>query len=188
MNFSKKVAIQGFLVGLSLLFGTVEHQFSLAGMHLLIGLYLVPLLVVNDLFGFKSGFWSCFAVCLIRMLFLSNAGVLGFLLYLSPVIYMLLRKRYVCSWGKWIFFDFIGVLLTILCKIPLYFLFLTSYLRIDFIQAKNVLMGGLILANVIGMSVAVILSRLIDFRKYLMEGDNRYDEFESEKLDEKDCN
>ncbi len=188
MNLSKKVAIQGLLVGLSIWIGTIEHQFSLAGMHLLVGLYLVPLFVVVDLFGFKSGFWSCFAVCFIRMLFFSNAGVLGALLYLSPVIYMFFRRRYSCGLGKLVLFDSLGLLLTISVKVPLYLLFLTSYLKIDFVQAKNILIGGSIFANIIGFSVAIVLSRLVDFRKYLGESDTKDDKIEREKLNEENCN
>ena len=171
MNLSKKIAIQGLLVALSLWIGTIEHYFSVAGIYLLVGLYLLPLFVINDWFGFKVGFWSCFAVCFIRMLFFSSAGILGFVLYLCPVIYMFFRAKE-CSLKKLIFFDIVGVLLTMLVKMPIFFFFLTSYLNMSFEKARSMILNYMIFTNIIGFSISIVLSRLIVFKKYLKSEDS----------------
>ena len=91
MRSSREIAIEGFLVALSVMIGVIEHQFSIVGVQILQGLYIIPILFIQDMFGLKSGFWCLFSSSLIRTFFFSCAGILGFLARMSVFFYMIFK-------------------------------------------------------------------------------------------------
>lgn len=159
MNMSKKVAIEGFLVGVSIWIGIMEHHFSLMEIQILQGMYLIPIFIIRDLFGFKSGVCCIILSSFIRCIFFSKAGILGFLIRIVPIIYLYFRKDKECNIKTIIFFDLIGIFLTLLCKIPLHYLFFIKYLQIDASQMKNMFVNYLLITNLLRLSISVIISR-----------------------------
>lgn len=160
---SKEIAIEGFLVSLSVIIGVIEHQFSLVGIQIIQGLYVIPILFVQDMFGLKSGFWCLFSSSLIRTFFFSCAGVLGFLARMSVFFYMLLRKQRTSNLYKLCLFDLVGILLAIFVKIPCAYAFWKQVCSFNELEMIEGIIKIIIPTNLLRLVIVVVLSRVIKF-------------------------
>ena len=171
-NISKKVAIEGLLVGLAVWIGVLEHQFSFSVVQIFQGFGIIPILMVQDLFGLSSGVWCLFSYCLIRTIFFSRASVLGFLMKISVIFYMFFRKKNSDKIYKIIFFDLIGIIIAILAKIPISYMFWKGTLGINSTQATHIITKYMIPMNLARMVIAIFISRVIKTEKYYKKLDS----------------
>ena len=156
----RKIAIEGVLVSLSIVIGIIDHQIGTIGIKFLNLMYLLPLLIAEDMFGTKSGILCLCSANIIRSVFFSKSGILGFLLRLSAIVYMFFRRRN-DSWQKCLIFDLIGIFFTMLIQYPASYMFykaLINFADIKFIM-YNVLMDSL------SFLIVVIISRIINLKR-----------------------
>ena len=156
-KLSKKIAIEGIFISLSLVIGIIDHQLGTLGIKFLNLMYLLPLFLVEDMFGTKSGVLCLCLANTIKSIFFSKSGILGFLLRQSATIYMFFRKKNY-SWKKCFIFDLIGIFLTMVIQYPASYIFyktLINFNNIKFIM-YNVFMDSL------SFLIVVIISRIID--------------------------
>ena len=171
-NISKKVAVEGLLVGLSVWIGVFEHQFSFSVVQIFQGFGIIPILMIQDLFGLSSGVWCLFSYCLIRTIFFSRASVLGFLMKMSVVFYMFFRKKKSDRIYKIIIFDLIGIIISIIVKIPISYIFWRGTLGINSTQAMYIITKYMIPMNFARMVIAILVSRIIKTEKYYKKLDS----------------
>lgn len=155
----RKVAIEGVLVSLSIVIGIIDHQIGTIGIKFLNLMYLLPLFIAEDMFGTKSGIFCLCSANVIKSIFFSKSGILGFLLRLSAIVYMLFRRNN--SWQKCLIFDLIGIFFTMLIQYPASYMFyktLINFADIKFIM-YNVLMDSL------SFLIVVIISRVINIKR-----------------------
>ena len=171
-NISKKVAIEGLLVGLSVWIGIFEHQLSSSVVQVFQGFGIIPILMIQDLFGLGSGVWCLFSYCLIRTIFFSRASFLGFLMKISVVFYMLFRKKNSDKLYKIIAFDLMGTFIAILAKIPISYMFWKGILGINSVQTMHIITKYMIPMNLIRMMIAIFISRIIKVEKYYKKLDS----------------
>ena len=160
MNKSiQKIAVEGILISTSIVIGIIDHQLGTIGIKFLNLMYLLPLFLIEDMFGTKSGILCLFSANMIKSIFFSKSGILGFLLRLSAIVYMLFRKRG-NSWKKCFIFDLIGILLTMLIQYPASYIFYKSLIKFDNIKfiMYNIFMDSL------SFLIVVIISRVINLK------------------------
>lgn len=162
---SKEIAIEGFLVALSVIIGLIEHQFSIVGINIFQGLYVLPILFIQDMFGLKSGFWCLFSSTLIRAFFFSSAGILGFFARMSVFFYMILRKQESSSWYNVCLFDTIGIIFAIFMKVPFAYAFWRQVCSFNELEMIEGIIKIIIPTNLLRLLVMVILSRIIKINK-----------------------
>lgn len=165
-NISKKIAIEGLLVGFSVWIGVLEHQFSFSAVQIFQGFGLIPIFMIQDLFGLSSGIWCLFSYSLIRSIFFSRASVLGFLMKISVIFYMLFRRKNSDRIYKVVIFDLIGIIISILAKIPVSYIFWKRILGIDDIQVIDIITKYMIPINLARMTLVVFVSRTIRVERY----------------------
>ena len=157
-KLSQKIAVEGILVSLSIVIGIIDHQLGIIGIKFLNLMYLLPIFFAEDLFGTKSGILCLFSANLIKSIFFSKSGVLGFLLRLSAFVYMIFRKKN-DLWKKTFVFDLIGIVLTMLIQFPASYIFYKSIVNNFGFIIYNVLM------DMLNFSFVVIVSRIINFKR-----------------------
>lgn len=162
---SKEIAIEGFLVALSVIIGLIEHQFSIVGVQIFQGLYVLPILFIQDVFGLKAGFWCLFSSSLIRTFFFSCAGILGFFARMSVFFYMILRKKESSDLCKIYLFDVLGVIFAILMKVPFAYAFWKQVCSFNELEMIEGIVKIIIPTNLLRLLVIVILSRIIKIDK-----------------------
>lgn len=165
-NISKKVAIEGLLIGLSVWIGVFEHQFSFSAIQIFQGFGLIPILMIQDLFGLSSGILCLFSYSLIRSIFFSRASILGFLMKISVVFYMLFRRKNSDKVYKIVLFDVVGIIIAILAKIPISYIFWKRALGISGTQTIDIITKYMIPMNLARMVLAVFVSRVVKVEKY----------------------
>ena len=162
---SKEIAIEGFLVALSVIIGLIEHQFSIVGIQIFQGLYVLPILFIQDIFGLKAGFWCLLSSSLIRAFFFSCAGILGFFARMSVFFYMILRKKKVSDLFKIYLFDILGIIFAVFMKIPFAYAFWRQVCSFNEIEMIEGIVKIIIPTNLLRLLVIVILSRIIKISK-----------------------
>ena len=168
---SKEIAIEGFLVGLSITTGIVEHQFNILGFSMLQGLSLLPIFFIQDMFGLKTGFWCLFSSTLIRSILFSCAGIFGFLARMSAFFYMIFRNRRTTKLYQIYIFDLIGIIISIFVKIPFAYSFWRQIYNYNGSTMMDVIIKVIIPTNFLRLLIVVLLSRIIkmdNFKKYYM--------------------
>ena len=166
---SKKIAIEGFLVALSVIIGLIEHQFSIVGIQIFQGLYVLPILFIQDIFGLKAGFWCLFSSSLIRTFFFSCAGILGFFSRMSVFFYMILRKQESSNLYKMYLFDAVGIIFAILVKLPFAYAFWRQICSFNELEMLEAIIKVIIPTNLSRLLIVVILSRIIKIDKLTMK-------------------
>lgn len=161
-NSMRKIAIEGLLSGTSVLIGLIDHQIGISGIKIFNAFYLLPILIAQDILGFYAGALCLLSSSLIRGIFFSKSGLMGFLIRISFVVYMMFRKRESEKRWKVVLFDIIGLIAILVSQLPLLITFYKSSFGVEnqFLILYNTL------EDVFKLSLVIVCSRLIDVRRF----------------------
>ncbi len=158
----RKIAIEGFLSGVSVLIGLIDHQIGISGVKIFNAFYLLPILVAQDILGFYAGVLCLLSSSLIRGIFFSKSGIIGFLIRISFIVYMMFRKEKSEKQLKVVLFDILGLIAVLVSQLPLLVTFYKSSFGVEnwFLILYNTL------EDVFKLSLVVVCSRLINVRRF----------------------
>ena len=161
-NSMKKISIEGLLSGASIFIGLADHQIGLSGIKIFNTMYLLPILIAQDILGFYGGAICLLSSSLIRGIFFSKSGLIGFLIRISFIVYMIFRKGRSEKRLKIVASDIIGVIATLIVQFPL----LCFFYRSSFGVENGFLILYSTIEDIFKLSLVVVCSRLINVKKF----------------------
>ncbi len=161
---TKQISILALVISLSVWIGSFERYFNFGGIQ--IGLCFVPILIFQDFYGLKSGILCLLCYNAIKTIFLSKSGILGFLNRASIIFYMAFRKNYPKKIINIVLYDILGLFFFILSKIPTSYIFWKSSSNFENYKLFDIITRFIIPTNLINLSVIILVSRIMNFRKF----------------------
>ncbi len=161
---TRRVVIQAFAISLSFWIGILERYINFGGIQ--VGLYVIPILVIHDLYGFRYGTECVLCYNIIKTVFFSKAGVLGFMNRLPVIFYMIFRKKKDEKIKKMILFDLIGISAYLILKIPISYIFWKTSTNLENLNLFNLIFTCIIPFNLSSILSVVLVSRFIDLKKF----------------------
>ena len=163
-NKTRRIVIEAFAIALAFWIGMFERYINFGGFQ--VGLCMVPILIIHDLYGLKYSAECLLCYNLIKTVFFSKMGILGFMVRLPLIFYLIFRKRNDENVIKKITFDLIGILIYLIIKLPIAYMFWKINSNLEGVNLFSLIFTCIIPCNLASISSIVLISRLINLRKF----------------------
>lgn len=161
---TRRIVLQAFAISLAFWIGMLERYINFGGIQ--VGLYVMPIFVICDLYGFRYGAECALCYDIVKTLFFSKAGVLGFINRIPVIFYMMFRKKKNEKINKVILFDLIGISIYLILKIPISYVFWKTNSNIENLNLINLIITCILPFNLASISSVVLISRFIDLKRF----------------------
>lgn len=163
-NKTQRVVIEALATAFAFWIGAFERYINFGGIQ--VGLCMIPIFVIHDLYGLRSGIKCLLCYNFIKMVFFSKVGILGFMIRIPIFFYMIFRKRNGEDIKKVIVFDLIGMSAYLIFKIPVAYMFWKINSNLEGVNLFNLIFTCIIPYNIASIASIILISRFINLRKF----------------------
>lgn len=159
---TKKLTINALLASISVWLALVSHYLAVPFMPSMLKIDIsdVPVFISTMLFGFYDGALTLFVVSFIRTIFFSSAGWTGFIMRMISIVAILFLNIYHKKNKNLIFCYILAILLSVIVKIPVSYIFWTKFHFMPKEVIKSIMIPVIIPYNLIKNIINMLLAHI----------------------------